>query len=530
MAYREVEMWEILSVLERIGRGESKSAVARLTGLDRKTVRRYVALAEELGWKPGEVEPTEQLAQAVEERTSPAKNRRPGEVEAELMEHQAQIEAWLRPNGSEKRGLRLTKVQTLLARQGVVVSYSALYRFAVKRCGFRDRRRATVRMADPEPGEAAEMDFGRLGLIPHPPSGGRKTVWALIVTLPYSRHQYVHATHSQRVQDVITGLEEAWAFFEGVVERLVLDNLAPAVKKADAYEPIYQRTMEEYARYRGFVLDATLPASPKGKPRVERAVSYVRDNFFRGEEWRDLEHVRTEAPRWCLETAGLRTHGTTRKRPLSVFESEEKEKLRPLVGERFDPPQWAHCTVHPDHHIVFDKASYSAPTEYRGERVSVRADQKLVRIFYKGKQIKVHPRRPPGGRSTDHTDYPEERTAYTMRDPERMIRIAKDRGEETGRLMEALFEVPYPWSKLRQAQKLLRLGDKYGWPRVEAACRRALSYEITNVRRVEGILRQDIEQLDAFGEGNGDAPSQLPPARFRRSNGSFTHPAPGGDR
>ena len=53
MAYREVAMWEILAVLERIGRGESKAAVARVTGYTRKTVRGYVRSAESLGWKPG---------------------------------------------------------------------------------------------------------------------------------------------------------------------------------------------------------------------------------------------------------------------------------------------------------------------------------------------------------------------------------------------------------------------------------------------------------------------------------------------
>ena len=65
MAYREVAMWEILAVLERIGRGESKAAVARVTGYTRKTIRGYVRSAESLGWKPGTDPPSQALAAKV---------------------------------------------------------------------------------------------------------------------------------------------------------------------------------------------------------------------------------------------------------------------------------------------------------------------------------------------------------------------------------------------------------------------------------------------------------------------------------
>jgi hypothetical protein len=202
------------------------------------------------------------------------------------------------------------------------------------------------------------------------------------VTLSFSRHQYLYLSYTQRVQDVITGLEDAWTFFGGIVRRLVIDNLTPAVKKADRYDPIFQRTFEEYARYRGFTIDATVPSHPTGKPRVERGIPYARDSFFRGEDWRGLDHAQTQAVVWCVQTAGTRVHGTTRRRPLAVFENEERAKLLPLIGERYDPPRWVECRVHPDHHINVDKASYSVPTRFVGKKVCVRSDRKLVRIFY----------------------------------------------------------------------------------------------------------------------------------------------------
>lgn len=174
MAYREVAMWEVLSVLRRVGRGESKSAVARATGHSRTTVRRYVAVAVELGWRPGVEEPTEELAAAVSRRLRPAKDRGPGEAEARLLPHRDRIREWLEPAAGQKRGLRLTKVHQLLARQGVEVPYSSLHRFAVKHCGFSERPRITVRMAECAPGELAEVDFGRLGLVPDPDRPGHR--------------------------------------------------------------------------------------------------------------------------------------------------------------------------------------------------------------------------------------------------------------------------------------------------------------------------------------------------------------------
>jgi hypothetical protein len=218
-----------------------------------------------------------------------------------------------------------------------------------------------------------------------------------------------------------------------------------------------------------------------------------------------------------------RIHGTTRQRPLAVFENEERAALLPLLKERFDPPRWAQCTVHPDHHISFEKALYSAPTRFIGKQVWVRADTKLVRVYFEGELVKTHPRQAPGGRSTDHNDYPQELTPYTLRDPQRIIRQAQQHGQHLGRFAEALLSGTLPWSKLRQAQKLLRLGEKYGWHRLETACQRALAFELINVRRVETILRQDLEQLDLLSPAQGEARVIPLSSRFQQPAGSFSH-------
>jgi len=518
MAYREVDMWEILEVLRRCQRGESKAAIKRATGRTRKTVRRYVDQARAVGWD-GTSEPDEALAVAVARRLKPGTDEpREGTSAAALTPHRERIRGWLFPEAG--RGLRLAKVHELLGRQNVDVPYSSLHRFVVAHLSFHDRRRTTVRVAEVAPGELAEVDFGRLGLVPDPATGTRRVVHALLVTLGYSRHQYVHVTPSQQIPDLVCGIEDAWEYFGGVTARVVIDNLKAAVTKADRYDPVFARTFEEYARHRGFVIDAAVARHATGKPTVERNVQYLRESFFRGETWLDVAHVQREAVRWCTGTAGQRIHGTTRERPLVRFETEQPA-LQPLDRPRFDPPTWKKCKVHPDHHIQFDKAIYSVPNAYLRQHVWVRADQKLVRVYFEGELIKTHARKPPGGRATDYDDYPEELSAYAMRDPDRMIAEGRRTGPHVGRFLERLLVAPFPWAHLRQAQKLLRLGNKYGRGRLDAACTRALHFDLIHVGRVEAIITKG---LDATPTPRGGGQLVLLPTRFLRPAGSFDHP------
>ena len=529
MAYREVDMWEILEVLRRLHRGEPNAAIERATGRTRKTIRRYKRRAGTLGWQPGgETDPDEELASKVMQSLRPVtESEGLGAIEAKLLPHRTAIGEWVSPaDGS--RGLRLAKVRELLTRQGVEVPYSSLQRFAVSYCGFNERRRVTVRVAEVAPGELAEVDFGRLGLVYDPGAGRRRVAWALLVTLAHSRHQYVHVTFTQRLADFLEGMEDAWESFGGVPRRVVIDNLKAAVTKAERYDPIFQRTFDEYAAHRGFVIDAAVVRHATGKPKVERNVQYLRENFFRGETWLDIEHVRREALRWCTEVAGTRIHGTTRQQPLAVFTAVEKSALGPLEGaKRFDPPTWQRCKVHPDHHFQFDKAIYSLPTEYVGRELWIRADSKVVRAYLNGELLRAYARLEPGQRYTDYDDYPKHLAPYAMRDPQRMLREAHEVGPHVGRFMAELLGGTFPWAHLRQAQKLLRLVNKYGAARLDGACRRALSFDLIKVARVESIVRQSLEK-EATPEGRSK-PLRLqliPSARFLRPAGSFTHNRP----
>ena len=514
MAYREVGRVEISEVIRRWQKGESQRQIALATGVSRDTVRKHLCAAQGAGIDRGGPAPTEEQLSRLSgiSRSGPAQTSRPAEV---LLEPWGdQIYRWLTADR-----LQVTRIRELLAAQGCVISYSSLYRF-VERRHWLGRSARTVRMAESAPGQVAELDFGRMGLVPEPETGHKRTAWALLVVLAYSRHSFLWPIFSQKLEDVIVGLEEAWAFFGGVPQYLVIDNFPAAVAGPDSLHPRLTQGFLEYSQHRGFITDPARVRHPRDKPKVERGIQYVREHFFKGAQFGDLAEMRAAARRWCLEVAGRRVHGTTHRQPLLVFQDEELQSLIPWDGEPYDIAHWRTAKVHPDHHVACQYALYSVPSARcpSGQKVEVRLDSKLVRIYHRGQLIKVHPRQPRGGRATDPADYPAELSAYTLRAPEGIKRSAAEQGPAVAEFAERLFDGPLPWAKVRQGHQLLRLGQRFTPERLDSACRRALEVDLIDVRRVESILLQALEQREP-----AEQPPSLPAGRFARPGTVFAH-------
>jgi len=294
--------------------------------------------------------------------------------------------------------------------------------------------------------------------------------------------------------------------------------MASIVVKAENTAPRFNDVFFEYAQSRGFAIDAARVATPTDKPRVERTVPYVRNNFFAGETFVDLADCRTRAQRWCTETAGARIHGSTQCRPIEAFRTEELPRLLCLPGVPFDVPKWSEPKVHRDFHVEVDKALYSAPHRLIGLRLKARRDRTTVKLYFRGELVKVHPRKAPGQRSTDPADLPTGTEIYATRDLDRLRSMAADHGEAIGIYATALLDTPLPWTKMRQVYRLLGLVKKWGAARVEQACRRALDAEAIDVNLVSRMLERGRE---------GTEPDARPDpvviqGRFARDPSEFT--------
>ena len=506
-----MEIKEIIRIWQT---GSGIRPLSRLSGLSRNTVKKYLSAAADCGLSRAGPPPTEEQLMGLVQLNTVGRTQAVIPT-APLLEPWAEvIRDWIK-----QEHLKLTRIQELLEQRGCEVTYSSLRRFVIRN-GWGRSNRTTARMEDTEPGQVAEMDFGRLGVMWDNQSGRKRLALGMVVTLAYSRHHFLWPLFGQTLDEIIEGLEACWAFLGSVPQYLVIDNFTAAVAGYDPLNPRLTRGFLEYAQHRGFIVDPTRVRHPQDKPKVESGIRYVRERFFKGGSFRDLADLRIQARHWCLETAGQRVHGTTYKLPLVVFKEEEQAKLLPQNGEPYEVPDWRTVTVHPDHHISYKYALYSAPsiTCPPGTKLEVRGDSKLVRLYQRGLLVKTHPRQCRGGRSTDQADYPPELTAYTLRSPDYLRRKCAALGEAVGTFASRLLGGPLPWAKMRQAQKLLRLGEHYTAARLDAACRKALEVDLIDVRRLERIL---IEALEEEALSAPVAAVASPPGRFAHPGSVF---------
>ena len=168
------------------------------------------------------------------------------------------------------------------------------------------------------------------------------------------------------------------------------------------------------------------------------------------------------------------------------------------------------------------------PGNLIGQRVEVRADRSLVRVFAHGQLVKVHPRQEPGRRITDPGDLPAERTAYALRDLDHLRRLAAGHGPAIGAFAAAVLDTPLPWTKMRQVYALLGLVKKWGAERVDAACASALEHEAINVGLIGRMLERATEHTTAAAPPA--PPGVVVAARFARDADHFATRANGGAR
>ncbi|MFV0309075.1 MAG: IS21 family transposase, partial [Desertimonas sp.] len=298
-------MIDVVEVLQHWHAGRSKTDVAASVGVDRGTVRKYVAPAEAAGLVPGgpplsRVEWVE-LVRGWFPELLDAKAR--SLTYPEINSHRDRIETMLATN-------TVTTVhQRLRDEHGLAAGISSFRRYV--RLEFGDRPNpdvVTVWRPPVAAGSEAQIDYGYLGSWFDPILERARRVWAFVMVLACSRHMFVRPVLSMDQRSWVACHVAAFEFFGGVPERLVPDNLKTGVIKPDLYDPKLNRAYAEMAAHYGCLIDPARASKPKDKARVERQMPYVRDSMWRGRDWRDLEHMQTGALGWCVEVAGRRRH------------------------------------------------------------------------------------------------------------------------------------------------------------------------------------------------------------------------------
>jgi hypothetical protein len=335
---------------------------------------------------------------------------------------------------------------------------------------------------------------------------------------------FVWLTYSQTLSAVIAGCEAAWEFYDGCFKVLIPDNLKAVVTNADAVNPQLSVGWLDYTQHVGCGTDPARVRSPQDKPRVERAVQYVRGNFWAGESFTDLAEAQARVEVWCRERAGMRIHGTTAQRPIEMFIELEKPCLLEVSGP-YDAPVFTRVKVHRDYHVEVAKALYSIPEHLLGQYLAARADSELVKLYSTGtgagRLVKTHPRQPPGGRSTDAEDLPAERAGYAMRDLTQLVRVCAGHGKNIGVYAERLLDDPLPWTRMRSVYRLQGLVRRYGPGPVEAACERSLVLDVVSVSKVAAMLELAREREQPILPAAAGTGHNSQGGRFARDPGEY---------
>lgn len=493
MARRRMRVADVKEILVAWDAGETVSAIARRLGYTRPTVRKYVYAAARLGLERGaerrDEADWEEVTAAAMARV--AAHRDPGAAAQEVSHYHEYL--------AERVGTMHLSVlyQRLRTEQGLAASWGTFYRYVAAHWPGRlaRRPRPTIRLADPPPGQEAQVDFFYAGLWADPVAGRRRRLYAFLMTLAHSRHQFLYPVLAEDSTAWLDGHVAAFTFFGGTPRRVVLDNLTAGITTPDRYDPRLNRAYGELSRYYGFLVDPARVARPTDKPKVERGVQYARESFFRGREYRTLADWQAAAVAWCREVAGQRLHGSTGERPLAAFAAREQAALQPLPARPWERAQWTSAVVQADCHLRAGGAWYSVPASYVRRQLDVRLGERLVEIYDGARLVSTHPRL-ERGRSTRQEHYPLAGRLFLSQNPAACLHRAQELGPATSAVVAALLTEP-TLTRLREAQALLRLTDRYPAARVEQACARALAAEDGRFRTVRAILANDLDRTAA---------------------------------
>ena len=377
-------------------------------------------------------------------------------------------------------------------------------------CAFQDQDTGRV---ERKPGEEAQVDFGYAGLMLDGQSDQPRRTLAFVMVMSWSRHLYVEFVFDQTVETWLKCHRNAFAYFGGVPERVVIDNLKAGIVKASRDEPAVQASYQECALHYGFRIAPCRVRTPEHKGKVEQGVHYVKRNFLGGRKVGYLAKANREVLLWGETTAGLRKHGTTKKQPLIQFQEVEQAHLQPLPTTPYEIAIWKQLKLARDCYVEFENSYYSAPHRLVGQRLWVCATLSAVRLFDQDYQLlATHERaQQPGSRQTHIDHLPPEKVPGLQLDRETCLQQAQQIGPDTAEIV-SIYLADQVVDRLPTVGRLLRLADRYDANRLEAACKRALAFGDPNYRTIKVILKQGLEDLPHL-----QPPASPPASTFIRS-------------
>jgi transposase len=461
MAYRQTTIMDVWDVIRRWHDRQGIRQIARVTGLDRKTVQGYRRMAEAVGLSLERPLPArEEVIRMLSEHGAHAHLGRSPHAQSLLEPFLDEIRGLIYPGAKEQALKPKTAFSVLCERHPELpedVSYTSYKRFVRAHAIALNPRLVTCRV-EVAAGSEAQIDYASIGKLYDAAEGRMRNLYVFIGTLSHSRMKYVELTFSQDQMSFVMSHVRMFAFFGGVPERCIIDNLKSGVIRPSLYDPKLNKAYDEMREYYGVFIDPARVRHPKDKGKVERDVQTVREAVRKELVLHPdaaLSELNVLMRQWSLHTYGERVHGTTREKPLEVLLERERPALKVLPEKPYEVSQWKQATVHPDHYIQFKGKAYSVPHAYVGKIVWVRSSEHILKVYCDEELIKEH-LVTSAYRHTDFNDFPE--NVRSVIDTSYIHKKLMERASKIGpvflRLINDLLSA-HAYINLRRAQALV---------------------------------------------------------------------------
>ena len=492
MGYNPQGIMNIYEIIRRWHQGHTITGIAAGLNLDRKTVRRYIRAAQQAGVnREGPLREEADLLGILQPLVPTQERSRPG---AEQFAPYREEIIGLLEDACDPLTLKSAWQVISQRHPEISASYSSLKRVVRS---WRPARKGSWRH-ETRPGEQTQLDYGKVGLLWDPQTERRRTVYAFVGTLCWSRYKYVEFVWSQDEQNFVGSHLKMFVFWGGVTQVLVPDNLKSGVLKPDLYDPQLNPLYRQMGQHYGCFIDPARPGQPKDKGKVERVIPPVRDLFRRLKALDPdltLATANKGALHWCRYEDGMRRHGTTGEKPWECFQSGEQDQLLPLPETAFELARWKKVRVHVDQYVQFGKVYYSLPARYVGHTLWLRATPEQIELFDQDFSLVKSYQRLPGRRFSDPEDFPENIQAMMNRGSVKaLLSKAACIGPYTHRYLERVLQ-PHAMRNLRKAMGVISLAEKHPREHIESAARQALAGKVFTWQGFRRLLESPQAEL-----------------------------------
>ena len=495
------------TVFTLLQRSVSQREIHRLTGVDRKTIRRYAEMfrvasdhaPNSSGVATGEIAGSVQTPPPWPPALPPADvpDSAPKYAKSACEPHRTWIEGQVRLKRNAQ-GI----YQELVDEHGFEARYNSVKRFV-----------RSLRRTDPEqfdrlefaPGEEAQVDYGEGALTRDPKTGRYRRPRLFVMTLRYSRRSFRQVVWQSSQENWARLHEAAFRYFGGTVRYVVLDNLKEGVIKPDLYDPEINHVYAAMLAHYSVVPDPARVRDPNRKGTVENAIQHTQSTALKGRRFDSIEDQNQYLLHWEAKWAAKRIHGSTRRQVEAMFQ-EERPHLLPLPLAPFRYFKEYVRTVWDDTTVRVDSASYAAQPAPIGSSVLVRVYANSIEIRDQRTQalIRTHaPAARPGSVILPDAERPFNPTRQTAF----LLGKAAAIGPNTGALCRRWFENDGRVGQ-RNMWGVLALAKKYPARIVEEACAIAFAGNVRSSKNVRLIADRAFEA--ALARLDPPAQAELP--------------------